>query len=98
MNEIPKHIGKLVTDIDWNKDFIFEDMSCEHAPLAKEHVKVDCQKCQYDKREIWIEEKLNKMTGKETMIDLDKKIKTISRIIIHRGKYDDCIAIQTEFN
>jgi nitrate reductase beta subunit len=95
--EIPKKIKSLVSDLDWNNEFIFEDMDCEHAPEAKEHVKVDCQKCQFDKRELWLENHLDKLTGEETIKDKDNKIHKISKLIVIRGRYNDCIGVQTEY-
>jgi len=97
MNEIPNKIKGIVQDLNWNDNFIFENMDCNHTPEAKEHLKVDCQKCEFDKREIWLEEKLNSMTGEETIKDRENKIHKISKITVVRGKYNDCIGINYEY-
>lgn len=81
--------------------FIFEDMPCNHTQGAKEHEKVHCDKCKYDKREAWLESTLEAQDANETTTYKDDKGKTItatlSKITVVRGSYDDVIGIQKEF-
>lgn len=98
MKQIPTKIKNLVIDKNWNDTFIFEEMECEHSPNIKEHVKVNCNKCNYDKREVWLETILDNITGKETYIDKNNKSHTISKIKIIRGVYDDVIGIEKEYD
>lgn len=101
MNKIPNHIKNKVQDIDWSNDFIFEVMPCTHKQDAKEYEKVNCNKCNFDKREQWLENTLEKQEDKETITvvnDQKKSItKTLAKITVMRGKFDDCIGIQKDF-
>lgn len=91
--DIPTHIKGKVSDKNWNDVFIFEQMPCMHKADAVEFEKIDCDKCNFDKRETWLEDTLTKQ-------DVNEKqgIKTLSKIIVIRGRFDDCIGIQKEFS
>ena len=97
MDKIPDQIKDKVKDIDWSKNFIFEDMPCDHDPEAKDHVKINCDKCNFDKRELWLENALTKQNKDEKTKDDKGNILTLNKITVIRGKFDDCIGIQKEF-
>jgi len=99
--KIPDKIKSKVKDKDWNLDFIFEDMNCNHTQGAKEYERVHCDKCKFDKREVWLEQTLEAQDPNEKTSFKDDKGKTItqtlSKITVIRGIYDDVIGIQKEF-
>lgn len=97
LTEIPAKIKSKVVDKNWNDTFLFEEMPCNHDPNAKEHVKVDCEKCNYDKREIWLEQELTKMTGNETILNAQGIPITLFKITVNRGRYDDVMGIAREY-
>lgn len=101
MTEIPSKIRDKVVDKNWSETFIFEDMPCNHKPNAKEHEKINCLKCQYDKRELWLESELTRIQGTETTNALNpskaETTYTINKIIVIRGVSDDVIGIQKEW-
>jgi len=102
MNSIPNHIKSKVKDKDWSLDFIFEDMPCSHTQGAKEHEKVNCDKCKFDKREAWLEQTLEAQDPNEKTTYKNEQGKTItatlSKITVVRGSYDDCIGITKEYS
>lgn len=95
--DIPIKVKHLVIDINWNNNFIFESMDCQHSLDAKEHIKVDCIRCKFDKQEFWLEKTLSEINPTEESKEKNETF-TLSKIIVVRGKYDDCIAIQKEFS
>jgi len=101
MNQIPNHIKSKVKDKNWELDFIFEDMNCNHTQGAKEYEKLSCDKCKFDKREVWLEQTLQAQDPNEKTTYKDDKGKTItatlSKITVIRGTYDDVIGITKEF-
>lgn len=101
LNEIPPHIKSKVIDKDWNEIFTFEEMVCNHLPDVKKHIIANCEICQYKNREKWIEDSLTNQKVDETIKYVDKsgieQTKTLSRITVHRGKYDDVIGIEKQF-
>lgn len=97
MTEIPTKIKGKVEDKNWSETFIFEEMPCNHDPNAKQHIKVNCEKCNYDKREFWLEDELKKMQGNETTTDMNGNTKTLDKIIVKRGRMDDCIGIERAY-
>lgn len=96
MTEIPAAIKDIVQDKDWNETFIFEEMPCNHKANAKPHEKIDCPKCTFDNRELWVESELTKAKKTDTT-ETDSGTKTIKSIKVIRGKYDDAIGIQREW-
>lgn len=95
---IPQHIKSKVEDKNWSLTFKFEEIPCSHDIHAKEYEKVDCQKCKFDERETWLENTLTNQDANQTVKDKDGNDKTLSKITVVRGKFDDCIGIQKEFN
>lgn len=95
MDSIPSKIASKVQDKDWSETFVFEEMPCNHDPNSKEYKKVDCEKCNFDNAELSLEEFLNKLDGTEKtqILDIDgvPKNHTLSKIIVQRGRFDDCI-------
>lgn len=98
LTAVPNKIKSKVTDMDWSLTFKFEEMPCNHPENAAEHIKADCPKCQFDSRELWLENHLNTLTGQETTLDKDGNPKQLQKIIVLRGRYDDCMGIQTEWS
>ena len=98
LDKIPDKIKSKVEDKEWSLIFKFEEMCCSHPINAKEFEKVNCEKCLFDERETWLETTLTNQDNKENTKDKDGNDKTLSKIIIIRGRYDDCIGIQKEFS
>ncbi len=95
MDKIPAHIRAKVVDKDWSETFIFEEMKCDHSPNAKKYEKIKCDKCNFDDREIWLETELTKRQPTDTTKDEKGITKTLGKIIVSRGSFDDCIGIKT---
>lgn len=98
LTEIPNNIKSKVLDKDWSLNFKFEDMPCNHPIDAKDFLKVNCEKCNYDERETWLETTLSNQSLTEKIKEKDGTERTLSKIIVLRGRYDDCMGIQKEFS
>jgi hypothetical protein len=98
LDKIPSHVSNKVEDKNWSEIFIFEDMLCNHTHNAKEYEKIDCVKCQCEKKEKWLENELINFDNNKTIENtLTKKLEKPIKIKVIRGKFDDCIGIQTEW-
>ena len=101
MNVIPAKIKDKVIDLDWSKEFTFESMPCQHEPNAAKHIIKNCEVCQFKEREIWLETVLTNIEPLEKFTNTDlagvKTLKTLHKIIVVRGKFDDCVGIQREY-
>lgn len=98
LTHIPNPIKNKVIDKDWTKVFIFEEMPCKHTQDALQYEKLDCERCQANEKETWLENTLAKQDPNATITDKDNKILTLSKITVKRGKYDDCVGIQCDWN
>lgn len=94
LDAIPQHIKSKVIDKDWSQTLIFELIPCTHKSDAAEFEKVDCLKCKIDTSEKWLESYLTAIKPNKT-IEIDGKTLALTSMRVVRGKFDDCIGVES---
>lgn|GEM_PF-4082000 len=81
---------------------VFESINHTHSENTNQLDIKNCTKCAFESREQWLENTLQKQDANEKLNYFDPILKksvtkTLTKITVIRGKFDDCIGIQKDF-
>lgn len=91
---IPQTLKDVLQDDRFGKEHAFEEMKCNHTDKNRLSMK-NCERCQYDERELECETLIDNLNGNEKCTQLDEnglpQEKSLIGLKIMRGRYDDVV-------